>query len=1086
MNKKISWVVLFFLLFSLFNSLFTAFVSDSVAVADDTVVWENEYGKLEVYPATSQNLLYQEQWANITWYYPDNTIDVAFRFNDSLDYGLIEYWNGASWNKVQMSHTTFNNKHYYYYQGFNVQQDTTYRFHWEYYTPPMSSGKWDLIAKLSSDTIQEAFSSGRYILLDPWWNSNWGYKKTLTIDNTQVAGGSNLENFPVLVYRATDSDLASHAQSDGGDIVFVDSTESVQFNHEIENYTTATGELWAWVNVTSISHDTDTVFYMYYGNPGVGNQWDTDGTWDNNYTFVSHMNDSTSNIISDSTVNNNTGQKNHTDQPVETTSGNTDNAQDFEKDDYSYIELDNNWGKESNITVECWFKPESDGIINDLVFEQYDTANYGEMSFQFRVDASDRLNWKTFGDSGPLASCISDGDVMDAGFWYYFTGTWNGGVGGTTAYSYVNGTQDKSSSGGLYYLGDHALSTLNIGCEQDATKYINYADGIIDEVRLSDCVRSPSWIETTWNTIANKTSFITVGGELGQDIDPPEDFVAETDSSDGSMDISWTMGTNNTHTHIERNTISSWTRGDGTLVYNDTGTTHTDNGLSCNVEYFYSAWGFNDSTHTFSSAVITRNISCPGNPSGITTTVYDSALNITWTNNTWSDNTIIVRKSNSYPTSPSDGTELFNGTLLYHNDTTMESTHFYRLFSWNDTVHRFSSGINAPFGHLTINVFDENTSTAIENWDVFITNSDKTQTYESLQNSNPLTIDVGELPYGDNTMIKINATWYDPKIYYMDIALNNHYTLDAYLGNSNDTESYIIRVIDENEEGVSGAKVRVMRYINDTEGYQNISILLTDGYGYCPSVNLIPGEAYAVNITKTNFDSAVYDLNPISIDFEVDRYHTFTIFYSGEDLEIDTFHNTIVFCKNTKWETSNDTLHIDFFDKLGETTDITITVYEFYNNTLVQNASYSYSNTNDINIWVSGLNTSRMHQVKIVSMNHTTLGNFVNVSCYVNPLYVDDDTRTIDELETKFSNSGGDFKPGYVEAFILAFPTFLILVGIGKLDPGFAVLVAGFYLSLASYQINLLTLETAIMAIVGLALPLGIMAIIITRGKRIA
>ena len=45
-----------------------------------------------------------------------------------------------------------------------------------------------------------------------WYDSNWQYRKKLTIDYTKV--GATLTNFPVLVSLSSDSDLAADAQDD--------------------------------------------------------------------------------------------------------------------------------------------------------------------------------------------------------------------------------------------------------------------------------------------------------------------------------------------------------------------------------------------------------------------------------------------------------------------------------------------------------------------------------------------------------------------------------------------------------------------------------------------------------------------------------------------------------------------------------------------------------------------------------------------------------------------------------------------------------------------------------------------------------
>ena len=84
-----------------------------------------------------------------------------------------------------------------------------------------------------------------------WWDGYWAYKKQITLDHDQVL--HDLTNFPVLINLSSDTSLAAHARNDAYDICFVDSTETVQFAHEIEYFDGSTGQLVAWVNVSSVS-----------------------------------------------------------------------------------------------------------------------------------------------------------------------------------------------------------------------------------------------------------------------------------------------------------------------------------------------------------------------------------------------------------------------------------------------------------------------------------------------------------------------------------------------------------------------------------------------------------------------------------------------------------------------------------------------------------------------------------------------------------------------------------------------------------------------------------------------------------------
>ena len=67
---------------------------------------------------------------------------------------------------------------------------------------------------------------------------SWGYKKQITISNTNV--DADLADFPVLVRITADSDMATHAQASGADLRFATSTGMV-LPYERENYHVSSG-----------------------------------------------------------------------------------------------------------------------------------------------------------------------------------------------------------------------------------------------------------------------------------------------------------------------------------------------------------------------------------------------------------------------------------------------------------------------------------------------------------------------------------------------------------------------------------------------------------------------------------------------------------------------------------------------------------------------------------------------------------------------------------------------------------------------------------------------------------------------------
>lgn len=95
----------------------------------------------------------------------------------------------------------------------------------------------------------------------------------------------------------------------------------------------------------------------------------------------------------------------------------------------------------------------------------------------------------------------------------------------------------------------------------------------------------------------------------GQPIEPTS-FTATSVGTD-QIDLGWTIGVNCDKTYIEWKTTSGWNLGEGTELYNDTGTSTSHLGLNAHTTYYYQAWGWNEtdgySTNYASTDDITWN-----------------------------------------------------------------------------------------------------------------------------------------------------------------------------------------------------------------------------------------------------------------------------------------------------------------------------------------------------------------------------------------------------------------------------------------------------------------------------------------------
>jgi hypothetical protein len=131
----------------------------------------------------------------------------------------------------------------------------------------------------------------------------------ITIHASQVAGGSPLIDFPVMIklngsqFQQIENDIGPN----GYDIQFRASDETTPLTHEIETYD-ETNDL----KIPSLSNSSDTVIYMYYGDSSISSPThNPPGVWNSTFGAVWHLKEDPalagSGGIEDSTGNNNHG-----------------------------------------------------------------------------------------------------------------------------------------------------------------------------------------------------------------------------------------------------------------------------------------------------------------------------------------------------------------------------------------------------------------------------------------------------------------------------------------------------------------------------------------------------------------------------------------------------------------------------------------------------------------------------------------------------------------------------------------------------------------------------------------------------------
>jgi hypothetical protein len=346
------------------------------------------------------------------------------------------------------------------------------------------------------------FQTEHKMVFDPF-EEGWQYLKKVTINHTKISG--DLVNFPVLI-NTMDSDLRDKAQSDGDDILFMDDIGiATRLYHEIEYFVDSTGELVAWVNLSYLQSNQDTVIYMYYCNPGCGNNQAPERVWNSNFVSVLHMSDNPDNChIMDSTVHNNNGAKKGIDEPIES-NGKIGKSQLFDGSN-DYIDT-KDFDIDNDFTISLWINPSSTDYNQCFIGKHKNGVDENLLIFGY-YDKDDPPDGYSF----HIREERYRGGIMNAD-WHQMVY-----VGEKIGSSVTNATVYKNGEILWQYninkvVGDiSGYKPWTIGQDWDSIR-TDFFNGMIDEVRIANNIKSTDWILTEYNNQNDPSSFLFFGPE---------------------------------------------------------------------------------------------------------------------------------------------------------------------------------------------------------------------------------------------------------------------------------------------------------------------------------------------------------------------------------------------------------------------------------------------------------------------------------------------------------------------------------------------------------------------------------------------
>jgi type IV pilus assembly protein PilY1 len=355
-------------------------------------------------------------------------------------------------------------------------------------------------------------------------HSGFGYRKAITINKTQVSG--TLSNFPVLI-SLTANELRTtgnggHVQnSNGYDIVFRAADGTTPLAHEVESYSSTTGQFVAWVNVPTISTSADTKIYVYYGDNSITTPTQNSAAvWDSQFKGVWHLSPS----LIDSTNNGNNGTNNGTGDD----SGKIVRGRSFNG---SYVSTSSDQLKNTGaFTISLWFKADLTSFAHHLIWQ----GEHGGNGFGDQQEMHLTIGNKSKGvESGNLLAFFlgyreSTGTALNVATPFSDTGSWhqaavvvNNMSSSPSATLYLDGLAKGSGSSTTSETARDKWDTgFRLGRPSASDR--DYK-GKMDEVRISTTNRSSDWILTEYRNQNDPNSFVAVGAE--ENIAAPTTFL---------------------------------------------------------------------------------------------------------------------------------------------------------------------------------------------------------------------------------------------------------------------------------------------------------------------------------------------------------------------------------------------------------------------------------------------------------------------------------------------------------------------------------------------------------------------------------
>lgn len=317
--------------------------------------------------------------------------------------------------------------------------------------------------------------------------------------------GATYSSTPYLKTTGNGGLLTNSSGFDAG--FYSDSGCTTKLDWEQVTWSAITGAAEYHFREGTLSSSVDTIAYLCYDNSSITtDQSNKTGVWDTNYLAVYHLPNGSTLTATDSTSNGKNGSLVNTPTAA---AGQIDGAASFAAASSQAISIgaSSGFGLSTAITVSLWAKTATGGSsVKALAFEK--GANTSSLTIVFNSGCGVFYCVGFRDGSNTLVTSVGSSVGAD--------GNWH----------QIVFSADNSGSGTFYMDGSSVATTATFsasntlaGLTSDiatigALGTSGYWNGSIDEVRISNVVRTANWVTSGWNNQNAPLTFGALGAQL--------------------------------------------------------------------------------------------------------------------------------------------------------------------------------------------------------------------------------------------------------------------------------------------------------------------------------------------------------------------------------------------------------------------------------------------------------------------------------------------------------------------------------------------------------------------------------------------